>query len=171
MSELETETIEAANVDHSGNTRDERGRWRKGHCPNPKGRPRKKRASNYDPSDFRHFTNTQIELVVNGEVQQMGRKEALFHKMFESAMKGRVSMQRHLMQRIESNEAELSELRQQYHAFVYERILDNPHFEGLDVSLSNQERYYLITMAATLNHYHPGQFDEFLPKPLPVEEP
>ena len=170
MSDLENQPIEAPSVDEANDARDKRGRWRKGHCPNPKGPPPKKRASNYDPPDFRHFTKTQIDLVVNGEVQQMGRKEALFHMMFESAMKGRVSMQRHLMQRIESNEAELSELRQQNHAFVCERILDNPDFERLDVSLSNQERYYLITMAATLNHCHPDQFEEFLPKPLPVEE-
>lgn len=155
---------EDGRMDGADNGRDARGRWRKGHCPNPKGRPRKKKAPNYDPSDFHHFMNTQVELMVNGKPQLMDRKAAVLSKMFESAMKGRVSQQRYLMGLFEKNEAVLPELRQQYDALVYDWIIDNPNSKSLDESLTGYQRYVLTAMAATLNHYYPGQFEELLPK-------
>ena len=156
--------FENSNHAEEHNNRDNRGRWRKGHCPNPKGRPRKKRSSNYNPSDIQHFMNTQVELMVGGEPQKLVRKAALMSKIFESAMKGRVSQQRFLYELFEKSEAELSELRQYYVAFVSEWITDNPYFKSIDESLTLQQRHTLLSMATTLNHYHPGQFEEFLPK-------
>jgi len=149
---------------------DERGRWRKGYCPNPQGRPRKRAHPKNDPSDVRHFMNTQVELMVGGEVQKMDRKAALLSKMFESAMKGRVSMQRHLMNMFDKNEAELSEFRQQYNLYLHEWIIDNPDFETIEDSLTHHQWSTLLMMATTLNHYHPGQFDELLPKTRPQED-
>jgi len=170
MSGLEDKTIEAASVDETNNNRDERGRWRKGHCPNPKGRPRKRIGAKYNPGDIHHFMNTQVELMVGGEFQQMDRKAALYSKMFESAMKGRVSMQRHLMSLFEKGEAELADLRQQYHACVYEWILDNPHYRSFDESLTYEQQHAILRMASALNHYFPGQFGEFLSLPVLEEK-
>ena len=140
--------------------RDARGRWRKGHCPNPKGRPRKRKNPSYNPGDIHHFMNTQVELTVGGEVHQMDRKAALYSKMFETAMKGRVSMQRHLMSLFEKSEAELSEMRQLYNMYLHDWILDNPDFKSVDESLTQHQWNLLLTMAASLNHRHPGQFEE-----------
>ena len=142
--------------------RDARGRWQKGHCPNPKGRPRKKKAKNYDPSDVRHFANTQIELMINGQPEKMTRKEAILSKVFESAMKGRVSQQRYVMSLFEKNDEQLAELRQQYDVLLHEWIVANPNFENIDESLSRQQINTLTSMASTLNHYYPGQFDALL---------
>lgn len=159
MSEENKKVPESAN-----DGRDARGRWVEGHCPNLKGRPRKKKAPKYDPSDIRHFMNTQVELMVGGEVHHMDRKAALLSKAYESAMKGSVTQQRYVLSLFENNDSELSELRQQYREFVYQHILDNPDFENLDDSLTNEQMNYLLTLSATLNHYYPGQFDAFLPK-------
>ena len=171
MSTKNRTEVETADQVEEKNSRDNRGRWRKGHCPNPKGRPRKNRSSTYDPSDIRHFMNSQVELMVGGEPRHLDRKAALMSKIFESAMKGRVSQQRFLYGIFEKSEAQLSELRQQYHALVSEWIIDNPDFKGLDESLTHHQYHTLITLAATLNHYHPGQFTELLPKKSEADSP
>ena len=142
--------------------RDTRGRWRKGHCPNPKGRPRKQKFENYDPSDIRHFANTQIELVMNGERVKLDRHAALLNKSFEGAMKGRVSLQRFLLQLFEKNDVRLAEVRHRYNTLLHRWVLDNPNYKGFDESLSREQQFELLSLASTLNHYHPGQYEELL---------
>ena len=44
-------------------TRDARGRWRPGYCPNPKGRPRKKPITIIHEADMQIFGNTLIDVV------------------------------------------------------------------------------------------------------------
>jgi len=77
-------------------TRDANGRWLPGHCPNRKGRPKKNKTPKvlYDQADIRIFGNTLVDIFANGQKETMDRRTALINKMFESAMKGRVSMQR-----------------------------------------------------------------------------
>ena len=142
--------------------RDARGRWRKGHCPNPKGRPRKVKFEGYNPSDIRHFANTQIELMMNGEPVKLDRRAALLNKSFESAMKGRVSQQRYLLQLFEKNDVRLAEMRHRYNTLLHRWVLDNPNFKGFDESLSREQQLELLSLASTLNHYHPGQYEELL---------
>ena len=114
--------------------------------------------------------NTQVELTVGGEVQKMDRKAALHSKMFESAMTGKVTMQRHLMDLFEKKEAELSELRQLYNLYLHDWIIDNPNFTSIEESLTHHQWSPLLTMAASLNHHYPGQFDELFQMRLPVEQ-
>ena len=66
--------------------RDASGRWQKGHCPNPKGRPRKEVGPK--DSDILHFKNGLIKLTINDKEQLVTRHEALVHMMFAKAMKG-----------------------------------------------------------------------------------
>ena len=70
----------------SNKARDARGRWQKGHCPNPSGRPRKKAAQR--DSDIIHFKNGLIKITLNDKEQVVTRHEALIHMMFARAMKG-----------------------------------------------------------------------------------
>ena len=142
--------------------RDARGRWQKGHCPNPKGRPRKQKFENYDPSDIRHFANTQVELMMNGEPVKLDRRAALLSKMFESAMKGRVSQQRYLMGLFEKNDVRLAQLRDRYNTLLHRWVLDNPNYKGFDESLTREQQLELLSLASTLNHYHPGQYEALL---------
>ena len=66
--------------------RDANGRWQKGHCPNPNGRPRKE--ARRKDSDIIHFKNGLIKLTINDKEQLVTRQEALIHMMYAKAMKG-----------------------------------------------------------------------------------
>ena len=91
--------------------RDAKGRWQKGHCPNPKGRPKKQVMEDYNLGDLRHFRNSMIDVMSGGQKVTMDRHAALLHKMYESAMKGKVSMQRFLYKEFERNTEGLATLR------------------------------------------------------------
>ena len=162
-----TPTNDPSGTEQPRKTRDARGRWLKGHCPNRKGRPRKKRFKDYNPSDLRHFMNTQIEVATADGPQLMDRRTAVLNKLFEGAMKGKATPLRMLMGMIKENDQQLAELRVHYENLVRTLILDNPDFKSIDVSLTARQRLELLQMATTLNHYHPGQFNELLE---PMEE-
>ena len=152
--------------------RDKRGRWIKGHCPNPKGRPKKMRFKDYNPSDPKHFFSTQIEVKTADGTQAMDRKAALLHKMFETAMRGGVMAQRMAWEMIKETEQQIADLRVHFDRRLTELVLDNPDFKDMDESLSREEKIELFGMAKTLNHYFPGQYDAILGggKPeIPVE--
>lgn len=142
-------------------TRDKRGRWQKGYCPNLKGRPRKEKYEDYNPSDIRDFMNTQIELNIGGQPVKMDRRAALLNKVYEGAMKGKVTCIRLLLHMTQENDAQLAELRVQYDKLVRLWILDNPDFKGLD-DMPAEQRILLLSLASTLNHYFPGQYQELL---------
>lgn len=82
-----------------GTGRDRRGRWRKGFCPNPNGRPRKKPA--VSDSDVGYFKQTLIEATINGQKRWVTRHELLLHSMFDQALKGKTSIARKLFERFE----------------------------------------------------------------------
>ncbi len=54
-------------------TRDARGRWRPGYCPNLKGRPRKKPKTIIHESDMQVFSYTLVDVVSNGQKVAMDR--------------------------------------------------------------------------------------------------
>ena len=111
-------------------TRDARGRWLKGHCPNPKGRPRKSAQSDYDPGDLRDFGSTLIEVNVSGQRTLMDRRAALLRKMFEDAMKGKVSVQRFLYREFERNDERLAAAQFRYEELMTEWVIENPDFNA-----------------------------------------
>jgi Family of unknown function (DUF5681) len=82
--------------------RDERGRWKKGFCPNRKGRPRKKPP--ISEADINYFKNTQIEVTINKQPRQLTRHEVLLNAMYDKAIKGNVTMQRELFRRFEASD-------------------------------------------------------------------
>ena len=77
-------------------------------------------------------------------------------------MKGRVSQQRYLLQLFEKNDVRLAEMRHRYNTLLHRWVLDNPNFKGFDESLSREQQFELLSLASTLNHYHPGQYEELL---------
>ena len=100
--------------------RDAHGRWKKGHCPNPRGRPRNK--AEISDADVNHFMNTAIKATINGEERYLTRQELLLHKMFEGALKGSVLIQRKLFDRFEKSEETYAEARM-HHKEVSKKIL------------------------------------------------
>ena len=142
-------------------TRDPRGRWRKGHCPNPRGRPRKKFQSDHDRGDIRHFGKTVIDVAANGQVERMDRRTALLFKMYESAMKGRVSMQRFLYNEFARNDERLAKLRNHYESLMIEWVIKNPRFDGPDgENIPFEVQLEIAALESVLSHYFPGQYPE-----------
>ena len=139
--------------------RDARGRWMPGRSPNPKGRPKKKRAPEYNPGDIRHFGNTLIEVAANGRVELMDRRTALLNKIYETAMKGGVTAQRFLYKEFERNDERIVAARVQYDRLVTEWIIENPNFKGLDDSdIPFDVQMQILGLQSLLAHYFPGQY-------------
>ena len=139
--------------------RDANGRWKKGYCPNPKGRPRKRKGPNYDPSDIHFFMNTLIEVRTKDGPQLMDRRAALNNKMFEDAMRGKVSMQRFMYAEFERNDERLAAMRLHYEKLITRWIIENDEFDGLDgESIPREVQIELAQLQRLLNHYFPGQY-------------
>ena len=146
-------------------TRDARGRWFKGYCPNPKGRPRKKVDPNYDPGNIWYFGNTLIDISAGGQRGTMDRRGALLHKMYESAMKGNVSMQRFLYKEFERNHEQLTTARLRYQQLMTVWVIENPDFDGLDgENIPFEVQMEILGLQSLLHHYFPSQY----PNPRPT---
>ncbi len=144
-------------------TRDARGRWQKGHCPNPKGRPRKSAQSDYDPGDLRDFGNTLIEVNVSGQRTLMDRRAALLHKMYERAMKGSVTNQRFLHQEFGRNDERLAASRFRYEELMIDWVIENPDFKGHDdENIPFKIQLEIAGLESLLNHYYPGSWPHML---------
>lgn len=89
-------------IEERNSGRDARGRWKKGHCPNPKGRPRKR--PEISEADVYFFKSQLIKATINGAEQNVTRHSLLLHKMYDQALKGSVLMQRKLFDRFEASD-------------------------------------------------------------------
>ena len=135
-------------------TRDARGRWLPDHCPNPKGRPKKKPKVVLDESDIRIFGHTLVDVVASGQKEMMDRRSALLNKMFESAMKGSVSQQRFLYREFERNAERLAALRVRYERLMLDWYINNTG--RLDMPF--EVELEIEGLGSLLNHYFPGQY-------------
>jgi len=157
-------------VEHHGDapakpTRGARGRWLKGHCPNPKGRPRKRVDPNYDSGNIWYFGNTLIDITAGGQRETMDRRAALLHKMYESAMKGKVSMQRFLYAEFERNAERLTTARFRYQQLMTRWVIENDNFDGLDGdNIPIEIQMEILGLQSLLHHYFPSQY----PNPRPT---
>lgn len=88
--------------DNDENGRDAHGRWKKGHCPNLNGRPRRK--TPISEADVYHFKQTLVDAMIGGKPTQTTRHALLLQKMFEQALKGSVLIQRKLFERFEKSD-------------------------------------------------------------------
>ncbi len=139
-------------------TRDARGRWRPGYCPNPKGRPMKKPKTIIHEADIQIFGNTLIDVVSNGQKVSMVRRSALLNKMFESAMKGRVSQQRFLHKEFERNDERLAAARVHYDRLIFDWFLNNPAPGQPRVEMPFEVEAEMQSLRVLLNHYYPWDY-------------
>lgn len=143
-------------------TRDARGRWRKGHCPNPKGRPRKPSFKGYDQSDIRLFANTQIEITANGRVEKMDRRTAMLNKVYESAMKGSVTAQRFLYIEFMKSDDKVATAATRLNQLVAEWY-GAGNGDRQRKGIPSRVQWEIWQLAGYLNHYFPGQYAHLLP--------
>ena len=140
-------------------TRDARGRWLPGYCPNLKGRRKEKKPKvSYDQSDIRIFGNTIVDIMANGQKESMDRRTALINKMFESAMKGKVSMQRFLYKEFERNTERLAAARVRYDRLMMDWVINNPDFSKPDFDIPFEVEVEIASLREMLNFYFPGQY-------------
>ena len=156
--------------DHDGNdqrksrgdpnkpTRDARGRWLKDYCPNPKGRPKKKPKVYIDQADIRIFGSTMIDVTANGQKETMDRRAALLNKMFETAMKGKVSMQRFLYLELEKNAKQLAAARVHYDQLMLDWFVNNPDLRKPDYEIPIEVEVEMLSLRSLLNHYFPSDY-------------
>ena len=169
-----------SNNDHSGNdqpqdrgdgdkpTRDARGRWLPGNCPNPKGRPKKKKPTVLrNQSDIQFFGNTMVDILANGQKETMIRRTALNNKIFESAMKGKVSQQRFLFKEFERNDDRLATLIAHHEQLVMDWLINNPAPGKPRVEVPFEVELEIIRQKALLNHYFPGAYP---PNDMPAND-
>ncbi len=139
-------------------TRDARGRWLPGNCPNPKGRPKKKPKVLPDQPDIRIFGHTMADILTNGQKETMDRRTALNNKIFESAMKGKVSMQRFLFKEFERNDERLATIIAHYDRLMMDWLINNPAPGKPRVEVPLEVELEIIRQRAMLNHYYPGAY-------------
>ena len=106
-----------------GNGRDAKGRWIKGTSGNPNGRPRK--VADLDFADIYNFSQHPMEIAVGGEKQLMTRHEIVLLKAFESALRGRITAQRYLIEKFLEAENERGYIDRQLELWE-ERIAEDP---------------------------------------------
>ncbi len=85
-----------------GDGRDAKGRWTKDTSGNLHGRPRN--VPDLDMADVYNFSQFPTEIVIGGEKQLMTRHEIVLFKVFETAMKGRITAQKFLIEKFEQAE-------------------------------------------------------------------
>ena len=140
-------------------TRDARGRWRPGYCPNTKGRPRKKPITIIHEADMQIFGNTLIDVVSNGQKVSMVRRSALLNKMFESAMKGRVSMQCFLYKEFERIDERMAVARVHYDRLLFDWVINNnPVPSRPRVEIPLEVEVAMDSLRVMLNHYYPDSY-------------
>ena len=139
-------------------TRDARGRWRPGYCPNPKGRPRKKPKTIIHEADIQVFSYTLVDVVSNGQKVAMVRRSALLNKMFESAMKGSVTLQRFLHHEFERNDKRLAVARVHYDRLLFDWFINNPVPGRPRVKIPLEVEVEMDSLRVMLNHYYPDSY-------------
>ena len=139
-------------------TRDARGRWLRGNCPNPKGRPKKKPKVLPDQSDIRIFGHTMVDVLTSGQKETMDRRTALLNKMFESAMKGKVSQQRFLYKEFERNDERLAAARVYYDQMMLYWFVDHPDRRNPDFDIPIEVVAEMEGLRNMLNYYYPFNY-------------
>jgi len=99
-----------------GDGRDAKGRWTKNTSGNPNGRP--PNAPDLDMADVYNFSQHPTEITIAGEKQLMTRHEIVLFKLFESAMKGRITSLRILLEKFEQAELSKESVRWNFEKWV-----------------------------------------------------
>ena len=113
-----------------GDGRDAKGRWTKNTSGNPSGRP--PNVPDLDMADVYNFSQFPAEIAIGGEKQLMTRQEVVWLKLFESALKGRITAQKYLIEKFEQAEMSRGYVRLSLEEWL-ERMDDDPSSISMEV--------------------------------------
>jgi hypothetical protein len=88
----------------------------------------------------------------------MDRRTAVNNKIFESAMKGRVSQQRFLYKEFERNDERLAATLLHYERLMFEWYVNNPAPGKPRVDMPLEVELEIMQLRGVLNHYFPGSY-------------
>ncbi len=97
----------------------------------------------------------------------MDRRTALLNKMFESAMKGKVSQQRFLYKEFERKDERLAASRVHYERLMFDWYVNKPAPGNPRVDMPLEVELEIMQLRGLLNHYYPGSFP---PMALPAND-
>jgi hypothetical protein len=138
--------------------RDAQGQWLPGHCPNPRGRPKKRLVLHGEHADIHHFGNSVIEAKIQGQTQLLTRRAMLNEKIFENAMKGKVSSQRLLHKEFEKSDERLAEIRLYFDDLVRKWLVDHPDRRRPEFSVPDDIMKEILDLLKFLNRYYPDVY-------------
>lgn len=134
--------------------RDARGRWMPGHCPNPKGRPKKKATEKYgDLSDIKLFGEKIVAIKAKGKNERIDRRGALVLKMFETAMNGNSHMQRFLFEQFKEKDEEIAEAIERGFEIVREWAAGEFDTDGSESELPGDIEFEMRGIQLVLRRY------------------
>ncbi len=113
-----------------GDGRDAKGRWTKDTSGNPSGRPPD--VPDLNMADVYNFSQFPAEIAIGGEKQLMTRQEIVLLKLFESALKGRITAQKYLIEKFEEAEMTQGYIRMSLDRWI-ERMDDDPSSISTDI--------------------------------------
>lgn len=113
-----------------GDGRDAKGRWTKGTSGNLNGRP--PNVADLDMADVYNFSQFPTEITIAGEKQLMTRHEVVLLKLFEFAMKGRITALRILLEKFEQADSSRENIQCLYEKWA-ERMEDDPDSVPIEV--------------------------------------
>ena len=113
-----------------GDGRDAKGRWTKNTSGNPSGRP--PNVPDLDMADVYNFSQFPAEIAIGGEKQLMTRQEIVLLKLFESALKGRITAQKYLIDKFEQAEMSRGYVQLSLERWL-ERMDDDPSSVSMEV--------------------------------------
>jgi len=99
-----------------------------------------------------------VDVLTNGQREMMDRRTALLNKMYESAMKGRVSQQRFLYKEFERNDERLAATIGHYEGLMFDWYVDNPAPDKSRVEVPLEVELEIMHLRGLLNHYYPGSY-------------
>ncbi len=106
-----------------GDGRDAKGRWTKDTSGNLNGRPT--HVADLNMADVYNFSQFPTEITIAGEKQLMTRHEVVLLKLFESAMKGRITALRILLEKFEQAELSREYVQWRFEEWA-ERMAEDP---------------------------------------------
>ncbi len=113
-----------------GDGRDAKGRWTKNTSGNPSGRPPD--VPDLNMADVYNFSQFPAEIAIGGEKQLMTRQEIVLLKLFESALKGRITALKYLIEKFEEAEMAQGYVRMSLERWS-ERMDDDPSSISTDI--------------------------------------
>ena len=92
----------------------------------------------------------------------MTRREALYLRIYEDAMKGKVTAQRFLYREFEKIDERLAEAKNRLEDLEITWFIENPRLRDRAFEMPFSVELEIISLRTILNHYYPGIYPDYM---------